>query len=141
MTVMMYRCLDRLMLGSMLMAMACAGCGRAPKIPTASVSGTVTINGKGVPSVEVAFVPTDKIRPAYGITDASGHYAAQFLTSQSGVPLGECVVQISYRPNGGFDNILPAQYNEKAADNPALRLTVPKEGTTFNYDVKMEGMP
>ncbi len=138
MTAKMYRCLDRLIVSSMLVAVACAGCGRAPKIPTASVVGTVTINGRGVPNVEVAFVPTEMIRPAYGITDASGRYAAQFLTGQSGVPLGACVAQIAYRPNG-FQNILPAEYNEKAADNPALRLTIPKEGTTFNFDVKMNG--
>lgn len=136
MTALMYRRLDRVVLGGLLVVVACAGCGR-PKIPTASVVGTVTINGRGVPNVEVAFVPTEKIRPAFGITDASGRYTAQFITGQSGVPLGACVVRIAYRPNG-FENVLPAQYDEKADDNPALCLTIPKEGTTFNFDVKTD---
>ncbi len=67
-----------------------------------------------------------------------GHYSAQFLTSQSGVPLGACVVKISYRPGGGFDNILPAKYNDNAADNADLKLAVAKECTTFDFDVKMD---
>jgi hypothetical protein len=137
MTGFRFRSIERLIVGAALLATVGAGCGRGPKIPTASVSGTVTINGKGVPAVEVAFVPVEKIRPSIAYTDAAGRYAAQFLTNQSGVPLGACVVQISYCPNGG-PNILPTEYNEQAADNPALKLTVPKEGTTFNFDVKTD---
>ncbi len=137
MTGFRFRSIDRLIIGAVLLATVCAGCGRGPKIPTASVSGTVTINGQGVPAVEVAFVPVEKIRPSIAYTDASGRYSAQFLTNQSGVPLGACVVQITYCPNGS-KNLLPAEYSEKAAENPDLNLTIPKEGTTFDFDVKTD---
>jgi hypothetical protein len=137
MTAFRSRNIDCLVLGAIILGAIAAGCGRGPKIPTASVSGTVTINGKGVQNVEVAFVPIEKVRPAFGITDASGRYIAEFLTNQSGVPLGACVVKIAYRPSG-FKNVLPAEYDEKAAENPALNLTIPKEGTTFNFDVKTD---
>jgi hypothetical protein len=138
--MMVFRCprIEFVIVAGVLALVAGAGCGTGPKIPTASVSGTVTINGKPVENVELALHPIEKIRPAHGITDATGHYSAQFLRGQSGVPLGACVVKITYRPNGGFENILPAQYNDKAAGNPALKLTVPTEGTTFNFDVKMD---
>jgi hypothetical protein len=132
-----FRNFEVLIVGIAVVAIGIAGCGRGPKVPTASVSGTVTINGRGVPNVEVLFAPAEKIRPAYGRTDASGQYSAVFLPNQSGVPLGKCVVRISYSPGGG-KNILPAEYDEKAADNPALNLTIPKEGTTFNFDVKTD---
>jgi len=128
---------ETLFVGLAVLASACCGCGRAPKIPTASVSGTVTVNGRALAGVEVSFHSLQNIRPAYGYTDASGGYVAQFLTEQSGVPLGSCIVQVSYCPHGG-PNALPAEYNEKTADNPALHLQVPKEGTTFNFDVKTD---
>lgn len=133
----MYRYLDRLILSSLLMAVACAGCGRGPKVPTASVAGMVTINGRGVANVQVEFDPVEKIRPGYGVTDATGRYTAQFLMNQSGVPLGACVVRITHHPNGG-PNVLPDRYSAKADEDPALHLTVPKEGTTFDFDVKMD---
>lgn len=132
-----FRSIETLVVGLALLASACCGCGRGPKIPTASVSGTVTINGRAIANVEVSFHSLENIRPAFGYTDASGRYSAQFLMAQSGVPLGPCVVKMAYRPNG-FENILPDTYDSKAADNPALHLTVPKEGTTFNFDVKTD---
>jgi hypothetical protein len=119
-----------------IVATLVSGCGRGPKIPTASVSGTVTINGRAVPNVEVAFVPMEKIRPAYGLTDATGRYSAQLLPNQSGAPVGQCTVKLGLYAGGV--NTLPAEYHEKASENPALQLTVPPEGTTFDFDVKTD---
>jgi hypothetical protein len=130
--------IDLLFAGIAIVATLAAGCGRGPKVPTASVSGTVTINGRGVANVQVTFDPVEKIRPAYGITDATGRYTAQFLNTQSGVPLGDCVVRITYNPGGSPNNVLPESYSTHAEENPELRLTVPAAGLEFNYDIKTD---
>ncbi len=75
---------------TVLLLAGISGCGNT--IPTASVSGTITINGKPVQGIEVQFVTEAKVRPSIGMTDADGKYKAEFLTTQSGVALGPCVV-------------------------------------------------
>jgi len=130
---------DRLAPLVVAVVIAVAGCGPSVKIPTAPVSGVVTVNGKPVQGLEVDFVPDEKIRPAIAMTDASGRYEARFLRRQAGVSLGPCVVRISlYRDGQRINNLIPPKYNEKAAENPELRITIPKEGITFNYDVKTD---
>jgi len=114
-----------------------SGCGNT--IPTASVSGTITINGKPVQGVEVQFVPEAKIRPSIGMTDANGRYKAEFLSSQSGVALGRCVVQLSIFRGESMRNYLPKKFNEDAASNPDFNLDVVKGGITFDYDIKYDG--
>ncbi len=114
------------------------GCGGSG-IPTASVSGTITINGKPVQGVEVMFVPDAKIRPSVGITDANGRYKAEFLTTQSGVALGSCVVQLSIYRGDSMKNYLPKKFNEDAASNPDYHLDVTKGGIHFDYDIKYDG--
>jgi hypothetical protein len=113
------------------------GCGDT--IPTASVTGTITINGKPVQGVEVQFVPEAKIRPSIGMTDANGRYKAEFLSTQSGVALGKCVVQFSIYRGESMRNYLPKKFNEDAAANPDFNLDVVKGGITFNYDLKYDG--
>ncbi len=130
---------ERLATLLVVLAITAAGCGPRVKVPTARVSGVVTVNGKGVEGVEVAFVPEAKIRPGIGVTDSNGRYQAQFLERQMGVPLGPCLVQISlYRDDLRANNLIPPRYNEKAADHSDLKLTIPREGATFNFDVKTD---
>ena len=80
-----------------------AGCGGSD-IPTAAVTGTITINGEPVEGIEVTFVPDAKIRPSVGLTDAQGRYKAQFVRSQSGVALGACVAQFSIYRGDSMQN-------------------------------------
>jgi hypothetical protein len=119
--------------------MLAASATTSDTIPTASVSGTVTINGKPVQGVEVQFVPEAKIRPSIGMTDANGRYRAEFLSSQSGVALGRCVVQLSIYRGESMRNYLPKKFNEEAASNPDFNLEVIEGGITFNYDIKYDG--
>jgi hypothetical protein len=119
--------------------MGLGGCGPSSGIPTADVRGTVTINGKPVSGVQVQFVPDAKIRPAIAITDAGGRYSAQFVSTQSGVPLGPCVVQFSMFKGAAPKNYLPKEFNENAAANPELHLTIPASGLSFDYDIKYSG--
>lgn len=120
-----------------LILSCCLGCG--PTIPTASVTGTITINGKPVQGVEVQFVPEAKIRPSIGMTDEKGRYTARFLTTQSGVALGKCVVQFSIYRGESTRNYLPKKFNEDAAKNPDFNLDVVKGGIVFDYDLKYDG--
>jgi hypothetical protein len=113
------------------------GCGNT--IPTASVSGTVTINGKPVQGIEVQFVPDAKVRPSIGMTDANGRYKAEFLSTQSGVALGPCVVQLSIFRGESMKNYLPKKFNEDSASNPEFKLDVVQGGITFDYDIKYDG--
>ncbi len=56
-------------------------------IPTASVTCTITINGKPV-QVSKSNRSEAKVRPSIGMTDANGRYKAEFLSTQSrGLPL------------------------------------------------------
>jgi hypothetical protein len=121
-----------------ILLVAVVGCG-GTDIPTAAVTGTITVNGKPVEGVTVSFVPDAKIRPSVGITDAKGRYKAQFVRSQSGVALGPCVAQFSIYRGESLRNYLPAEFNEKAADNPELHLNVTEEGVVFDYDIKCDG--
>ena len=115
------------------------GCG-GTGIPTASVTGTITLNGQPIQGVEVTFVPKTKIRPSVGITDAKGRFKAQFVERQSGVALGPCVAQLSiFREGNYMHNYLPASLNVDAEKNPELNLEIPENGSVFDYDIKFKG--
>lgn len=129
--------LSLLCVSSILLA-GLTGCG-GTDIPTAAVTGTITINGQPVEGVSVTFVPDAKIRPSVGLTDAKGRYKAQFVQTQSGVALGPCVAQFSIYRGDSMKNYLPAEFNENAADNPALHLDVTEKGLVFDYDIKYDG--
>jgi hypothetical protein len=138
----LFRAIDSVVVGVIVAIATGGGCGPAPKVPTAHVSGTVTVNGKPVKGLEVSFVPVEKIRPAFAMCDDQGRYSAQFLERQMGVPLGPCVVKFAlYRDSTRMINLLPVEYHEKAAQNPELTLDIPRQGTTFDYDLKMDGSP
>jgi hypothetical protein len=123
----------------MVVAFVGVGCSK-PKIPTARVSGTITVNGKPIEGIEVLFVPERKIRPGFGATDSSGRYEAKFLERQLGVPLGPCVIQLSRYGQDHLTNQLPEPYNVKSSENPDLRLDIKTtDPIVFNYDVKMDG--
>ncbi len=115
------------------------GCRRNYEIPTADVRGVVTVNGRGVEGIQVKFVPEAKIRPSVALTDSSGRYRADFTSSQSGVPLGRCVVEFSVYRGESPHNYLPKEFNENASENPAYHLDVPADGLEFNYDITYDG--
>jgi len=136
------RAVKRLQSGGFAMALLAAfllGCGTKQKIPTAAVTGRITVNGQPRAGVVVQFEPEAKIRPSGAETDARGQYVARFTTSQSGVALGPCVVKFLILDKSGVNNLLPAEFHAKAAENSALRLTIEKQGTVFNYDIPFAG--
>ena len=115
------------------------GCG-GTGIPTAPVSGTITLNGKPIQGVELKFVPQEKMRPSVAITDAQGRYKAQFVERQSGVALGPCIVQLSIFRGGNYmHNYLPPSFNTDAEKDPDFKLDITEDGVVFDYDIKFSG--
>ena len=123
-------------LGLLVCLSGCGGTG----IPTASVTGKITINGEPVQGIEVTFVPAAKIRPSVGLTDAQGRYKAQFVSRQSGVALGPGVAKFSiYRGGNYMHNYLPVAFNDDAEKKPELNLDITEGGIVFDYDIKYNG--
>ncbi len=121
---------------AVFVTLGCGGTG----IPTAPVSGTITLNGQPIQGVELKFYPQEKIRPSVAITDAQGRYRAQFVERQAGVALGPCIVQLSIFRGGNYErNYLPPAFNVDAEKNPDFKLNVPEDGIVFDYDIKFNG--
>ncbi len=70
------------------------GCGESgPELVDAQ--GIVTLDGKPLPNATVTFSPTNgQGSPAYGVTDAMGHYTLNFTRDRSGVMPGNHDVMI-----------------------------------------------
>jgi hypothetical protein len=74
------------------------GCNRGPEVGT--VSGKVTLNGKGLPNARVNFQPVERgtARPgvgSYGTTDANGDYTLTLLDGGKGAIVGKHRVEIN----------------------------------------------
>lgn len=115
------------------------GCSKAPTIPTGEVYGTIKLNGEPAEGVSLTFVPDAPVRPSLAITDSNGRYAARFVSNQSGVALGPCVVELAIYRGDSPRNYLPKQFNTKAADNPEFQLNVTENGLVFDYDIIYDG--
>ena len=83
----------------------------------AEVEGTVTVDGKPVSNLAVAFIP-DGGRPSLGITDESGHYQLSYFRGETGAVLGPHKVMITTNqetaPPPGYRDPIPVQYNLKS---------------------------
>lgn len=115
------------------------GCGPASGIPTADVRGTITVKGKPVEGIQVKFVPQAQVRPSVSLTDKNGNYKAQFVSRQSGVVLGPCVVEFSVFRGDSPKNYLPKEFNEEAHKNPEFHLDITEAGLKFDYDIDYDG--
>jgi hypothetical protein len=97
-------------------AILLAGCGDGgPQL--CEVEGTVTLDGKPVPGVELTFVPQNvpTTMVSYGLTDEAGHYELAFTAAKTGaipathhvrvdVPGGKTVAKINkkYQAEGAI---------------------------------------
>lgn len=115
------------------------GCSEGPEIPTGEVYGTITLNGQPAEGVSLTFVPDAPVRPSLAITDSNGRYAARFVSNQSGVALGPCVVELGIYRGDSPRNYLPKQFNSQAANNPDFQLDITEDGLEFNYDIVYDG--
>ncbi len=117
-----------------------SGCGGGNEIPTAPVSGQVTMDGKPLANVSVTFQPiTTAIKEtgggSFGKTDSEGRFELEFVTTgKSGAVVGEHRVSIvtpepeEAKTNDAFkfNDPIPARYNRSST----LSFEVPADGTT-----------
>lgn len=122
-----------------LLLIVTAGCQRGTGIPTGEVQGIITLNGEPAEGVSLSFVPRAMVRPSMAQTDANGQYRARFVSTQSGVALGPCVVELSIYRGDSPRNYLPKQFNVNAEDNPDFNLEITEDGLVFNYDIVYAG--
>lgn len=81
------------LLPAFLLSFAFAGCAPSGP-PLGTVSGTVTVDGKPAPGVDVMFSPVGEGRGSTGSTDASGQYKLSFDTASMGALIGKHEVAI-----------------------------------------------
>lgn len=124
-----------------LVALLVPGCGPAGP-ETASVEGTVTLDGKPLEGALVMFTPVAGGRPAAARTDEAGRYELQYTESRDGALLGEHTVSISTYQEGdvssGIPNVpekVPAKYNVHSE----LKKTVEAGNNTFDFPLDSKG--
>jgi hypothetical protein len=91
------------------------GCGGGYE-NVAEVTGQVTMDGRPLPNVKVAFQPSAGGRGSSGVTDAEGRYTLQYVTDQEGALIGSHSVYITGARGGGAGQSgptvpIPAVYN------------------------------
>lgn len=130
-------------------AAATAGCGSngptSDPVPLefVPVAGTVTLDGKPLPGVEVRLVAADQTF-ASGSTNAAGRYEMRFDSTTPGVPTGPKRVEIRRVTAGTADgnravheSDVTAGYKLESSDR--VMVTKPLEGLDFRLVTKPSG--
>jgi hypothetical protein len=118
----------------------CSGCG--PESKMATVSGTVTIDGKAPESGAISFIAMDGMAPTAGGVIEKGKYTSQ-------APIGESKVEIRVSKVVGkkklydtpdspvqdlMEEVLPAKYNEATE----LRFKAEKGNNEKNWEITLK---
>ena len=118
------------------LAILLAGCGPSGP-PLGIVHGTITLDGEPLHGARVEFQPQGEGgSPSYGITDAAGHYEANFSVKRPGAMVGTHTVRVStYAQSPGGDSTkdlperVPPQYNS----NSELQVEVKAGENTHDF--------
>lgn len=94
-----------------------AGCSDGPKV--VRVSGTVTHNGKPVPSLTVHFIP-ETGRPSWGLTDENGRFTLEYDNKLQGALVGSHTIWVQWRPKSPQEEMNP-KLSTRPADFPAIQ--------------------
>jgi hypothetical protein len=111
------------------------GCNRGPAAPKlVSVHGSVTMDGKPLPGVVVAFVPvgTTPGSGASDLADANGKYELFYRSGEKGAPVGQYHVSIVKPGIHGGSAPGPAGM-VGAAPLHSGAATVPADGGTIDF--------
>ena len=118
-----------------LACFAIVGCGK--KGPnTATVTGTITLDGRPAEAVGIKFFP-ERGRPGYGLSEKSGQYKIRFMQNSDGcIPGPNLVTFEAYsEPGNESSQYLPKRYNTKAEENPEMQVDVKPGKNVFNFDL------
>jgi len=124
----------RLCFSLLLLGLLVDGCRKAgPEL--APVSGRVTLVGKPLENADVVFQPDNAKSPAFGRTDAEGHYELAYKRGVKGGPVGQNLVQIRVsRELVRNPPIIAAKFNSKSE----LHREVKAGQNEFDFDVTIE---
>ncbi|QDT53159.1 hypothetical protein Pan44_11740 [Caulifigura coniformis] len=118
----------------MIAAVCLVGCGR-PEVELASVTGTVTLDGKPLSNAFVQFVPSRGGRAAGGATDETGRYELDYSAEDKGALVGTAKVLISTGdPEAGRKETVPPRYNRKTD----LTAEVGQGANVLNFDLRSQ---
>jgi hypothetical protein len=119
----------------LLLGLFFVGCGKSgPEL--APVSGRVMLAGKPLENADIVFQPDNGKSPAFGRTDADGHYELAYKRGVMGGPVGQNTVQIRVsREVVRKAPIIAAKFNSKSE----LRREVRPGQNEFDFDVTTEG--
>jgi hypothetical protein len=114
-------------------------------IPTVPVSGTLTYNGKPVPSFKVVFSPTDGRKTAMGTTDADGKFTLGTNAPGDGAAVGTHKVTVAFDPPPEVDSAVATPI-DTPAKMPKPAVAVPdkyskQETSDLVQEVPDAGLP
>lgn len=113
-----------------------AGCSDPASVAT--VSGTVTYDGKPVTSVDVQFVPQDKKSPlASGPVDEKGRYTLGRAMGKRGCAAGTYSVRLFEQDPGALPFRIPADMSTKST----LTFDVKPGANTFDIEIPVAAKP
>lgn len=119
----------------MVLVAAAATCGCwSRKSNVASVTGTVTLDGKPVAGATVGFQPR-KGRPAYGGTDDQGRYKLFYDFRSAGAVVGTCDVTITTAHEDEEGRPRPERVPRKYFKPGALVVEVEPKANVFNFEL------
>jgi len=118
---------------------AAPGCSWKPadQPPLGRVRGTVTMNGRPLPNVEIVFAP-QKGRVSEALTDSAGGYELWYVSGTRGAKVGSHKVVIQYgetpadEPPATKRPKIPAKYNTRSE----LRAEVKPGSNTIDFAIE-----
>lgn len=108
------------------------GCGGSDTPELGFVTGTVTMDGKPLPGVMIAFMPASG-RPSTANVDQDGKYELFYTRNSAGTKVGANTVTFQW-PTGATGPSIAARYAEKSE----LKVDVKAGKNTFDFDLKSE---
>lgn len=142
---------NKLLLGCFVICLVgCGGASSEETIEVYPVKGTVTVDGKTLPFVTVAFLPKPGTKGlgGYSVTDNSGNFTLKYRDDRDGVPEGTYSVLFSrlVQPDGSpipqdqtaadvaAVNSLPEKYNDP--NETPVTASVTKSNEPFQFELK-----